>query len=291
MSVVRVANPALLKRLRAYRARTFHTAPGSRVRSQDEAIEFVDERGFAFFWPIKEVNLPSLWVAVAGDRPVADAHDDPGHVTWGWKDSLLGQRRWYYAKVLRHRSTLISLRVAPYFYALSENFGAPEEDYLLQYEQGLLSTDAKQIYETLLREGALHTIQLRRAAGLNQAGTDYRFNRALLELEADFKVLPIGVAQAGAWRYAFTCDIVARHFPHLPDQARAITHGQARHKLAELYLCSVGAARVQDLIKLFGWKRDAAERALGVLAERGLLRGGIDLGGQGSDWFVLSELL
>src|SRR5690242_16854829 len=116
---------AFSKRLRAYQAQTFRTATGRRIGNKDEAISFVKERDFIFFWPIKDVTLPSLWAAVAGDRPVADAHDDPGHVTWGWKDSLLGQRKWYYAKVLRRKSTLISLDVAPYFYALSENFGSP----------------------------------------------------------------------------------------------------------------------------------------------------------------------
>jgi hypothetical protein len=281
---------AILRRLRSYRAQTFHTAPSTRIRSKEEAVEFVNERGFAFFWPIKEVNLPSLWVAVAGDRPVADAHDDPGHVTWGWKDSLLGKRKWYYAKVLRHKSTMIALSVAPYFYALSENFGSPEEDYLLQYEQGLLSVDARQVYEALLREGPLHTIQLRRATGMTSGGSDYRFNRALLELEADFKVLPIGVARAGAWRYAFICEIVARHFPHLPDQARAIGHTEARRKLAELYLRSVGASRTPDLMKLFGWKRDDAKRALDALAAAGLLRRDVSLEDTG-DWAVLSELV
>src|SRR3972149_5049108 len=94
---------------------------------------------FSYFWPIKDVTLPSLWAAVAGDRPVADAHDDPGHVTWGWKDSLLGARKWYYAKVLRKKATIIALDVAPYFYALSENYGDPRGDYLLQHEQGLLT--------------------------------------------------------------------------------------------------------------------------------------------------------
>ena len=285
---------AILKRLRAYRAQTFRVAPGKRVKDKDEAIEFVNQRGFAFFWPIKEVNLPSLWVAVAGDRPVADAHDDPGHVTWGWKDALLGKRKWYYAKVLRHKSTMIALNVAPHFYALSENFGSPEEDYLLQYEQGLLSTDAKLVYEALLREGPLHTIQLRRAAGMAGTGSDYRFNRALLELEADFKALPIGVAQAGAWRYAFICDIVARHFPQLPGQARAITHSEARRKLAELYLRSVGAARMADLVKLFGWKRADAERALDALAADDLVQRGVSLEGaleRGDGWAVLSELM
>lgn len=279
------------KRLRTYRAQTFRTTPERRVRTVDEAVSFVNERGFAFFWPIKEVSLPSLWAAVAGDRPVADAHDDPGHVTWGWKDSLLGKRKWYYAKVLRHKSTLIALDVAPYFYALSENFGSPEEDYLLQYEQGLLSTEAKLIYEALLREGPLHTIQLRRAAGLSSRESEYRFNRALLQLEADFKVLPIGVAQAGAWRYAFICEIVARHFPRLPSQARKITHGDARRKLSELYLRSVGAARAQDLMKLFGWKRTEAERALDQLAASDLVQRGVALDGKTGDWAVLRELV
>ncbi|MCL5276080.1 MAG: winged helix DNA-binding domain-containing protein [Chloroflexi bacterium] len=281
---------ALQKRLRAYRAQTFRTAPDRRIASIDQAVSFVDERGFVFFWPIKDVTLPSLWAAAAGDRPVADAHDDPGHITWGWKDALLGKRRWYYAKVLRKKSTMISLAVAPYFYALSENFGSPEEDYLLQYEQGLLSLDAKAIYEALLREGPTHTVQLRRAAGMTNRDGDYRFNRALLELESDFKVLPIGVAQAGAWRYSFIEEIVARHYPQLPEQARAIGQGEARRKLAELVLRSVGAARAQELVKLFGWKIAAAERALGQLAEEGIVRRGIAIPDQPGDWAVIAEL-
>jgi len=70
------------------------------VRTKEQAIAYVEERGFVYFWPIKGVMMPSLWQAVAGDRPVASEHDDPGHVTWGWKDGLLGERLWYYAKVL-----------------------------------------------------------------------------------------------------------------------------------------------------------------------------------------------
>ena len=282
---------AFLKRLRSYRAQTYCTAPGRRIVARDEAIAYVNARGFIFFWPIKDVTLPSLWAAVAGDRPVSDAHDDPGHVTWGWKDSLLGQRQWYYAKVLRRKSTLIALDVAPYFYALSENFGSPESDYLLQYDEGLLSVEAKTVYEALLREGPLHTVELRRAAGLTSRDSDYRFNRALLELESDFKVLPVGVAQAGAWRYAFICDIVARHYPRLPEQARAITQGDARRKLAELYLRSVGAARAQDLTKLFGWKLAESGRILSRLAEDGVIQCGLELPGQPGEWVALVELV
>jgi hypothetical protein len=56
------------------------------------------------------------------------------------------------------------------------------------------------------------------------------------------KVLPIGVAEAGAWRYAFIYEIVQRHFPELPEQARQITRAQARRVLVLRYLDNVVAA-------------------------------------------------
>jgi hypothetical protein len=113
--------PALtLKQLETYRNRTYHL--GKPVKTVEQAIDFVNERGFIYFWPIKDVTMPSLWGAVAGNRPVADAHDDPGHITWGWKDSMLGKRKWYYAKILRRKATMISLDTTRYFYALSENY-------------------------------------------------------------------------------------------------------------------------------------------------------------------------
>ncbi len=68
-------------RLKAYRDRTYYRMARSRVRHIAAALDFVNARGFVYFWPIKGVEMPSLWAAVAGNRPVADNHDDPGHVT------------------------------------------------------------------------------------------------------------------------------------------------------------------------------------------------------------------
>lgn len=273
-----------------YRRDAFGLVSGRRVSTIDQAVQFVNERGFVYFWPIKEAVLPSLWVAVAGDRPVADAHDDPGHVTWGWKDSLLGRRKWYYAKVLRRKSTLISLRVAPYFYALSENYGSPREDYLLNYEQGLLSPEAKAIYEVLLREGPTDTVGLRRAAGMASEKSAYRFERALLQLETDFKVLPVGVTKSGAWRYAFLYDLVANHYPELPEQARSIRASDARRHLLELYARSVGAMTEAEVSRLFGWPRRHVEAAAAQLADEGVIRRGALIAGKPDDWLVLSDL-
>jgi hypothetical protein len=278
-----------LNKLNKYRTRTYRLSPLTRVKSARAALDFVNTRGFIYFWPIKGIELPSLWTAVAGTRVVADNHDDPGHITWGWKDNALGKKKWYYAKVLRRKATMISLEVAPYFYALSENYGSPEEDYLLAYEEGRLTQSAKQVYEALLKEGPLHTIDLRAAAKLTNA-KESEFNKALEVLQSDFKILPVGVAKAGAWKYAFIYEIVSRHYPELPEKARFISEAEARRKLAELYFESVGAAQERDVSKLFGWQKDLITRTINSLVEKQRLAETEHPNGKG-EWFALPDLL
>ncbi|MEI2624304.1 MAG: crosslink repair DNA glycosylase YcaQ family protein [Giesbergeria sp.] len=277
-----------LKKLQSHRARTFSLPPAKRLSSPSQALTFVNARGFVYFWTIKGIDLPSLWTAVAGDRPVADKHDDPGHITWGWKDGALDKKIWYYAKVLRGKATMISLETAPYFYALSENYGSPEDDYLIAYQEGRLTQASKQVYETLLENGALNTLDLRKKAKLSNA-KDSEFNKALEQLQRDFKILPVGVAQAGAWNYSHIYEIVTRHFPDLAEQARVIKQLQARAKLLTLYFDMVGAAQLRDVNKLFGWGNEPTKKALAKLLESGFLLQSTHpkLGGE---WFVIKKI-
>ncbi len=278
-------------RLTAYRAETYGLHPDLSVTTREQAVDFVNRRGFVHFWPVKGVTLPSLWAAVAGDRPVPNQHDDPGHITWGWKDEMLGARRWYYAKVLRRKATFIALDVVPLFYALSENYGEPEQDYLLQYQEGRLTFEAKAVYETLLAEGPLDSISLRKLARLSSRESEARFNRALESLQGDFKILPVGVAQAGAWNYAFVYDLVHRFYPDLPEQARAIRQADARRKLAGIYLASVGAILEKGVASLFGWSKGETAAAIAALTADGILLPGVKLAGQPGEWLALPALL
>jgi hypothetical protein len=259
-----------LGKLKTHRNRAFRFLPSIRVKDPAGALDFVNERGFVYFWPISGVDLPSLWKAVVGNRDVPDNHDDPGHVTWGWKDDALPKKIWYYGKILRRKATIISLQTAPYFYALTENYGSPEEDYLLSYEEGRLTQSAKQIYETLLDKGSLDTISLRKEARLLNA-KESAFNRAMEDLQMDFKILPVGVAEVGSWKYAFRYDLTSRHMPELMEQARPIGEADARLKLVELYFASVGAAQPHAVTKLFGWSPELVRRTLDKLIQKGEL--------------------
>ena len=277
-------------RINDYRVKTFCIGSNYRLSTKEEAIQFANQRGFIFFWPIKNITYPSLWTAVAGDRPVANQHDDPGHVSWGWKDSLLGSHHWYYAKVLRKRATIISLKTVPYFYALSENYGSPEEDYLTLYERGRMTQEAKIVYKVLLEQGEMDTIALRRASHMTSKESDSRFNRALIHLQADFKIVPVRITRSGGWRYAFAYDLVSRHYPNLVERARNIQERLARERLTDLYFRSVGAARFQDVKKIFQWSDTDTSRAILDLVKRGSIQQGLIHTDCSGEWIAINEL-
>jgi len=279
-----------LERLKAHRARTFRLLAANHIHSPAGALDFVNERGFTYFWPVKGVDLPSLWEAVGGSYPVSSEHDDPFHVTWRWKDDALDKKIWYYGKILRRKATFISLETAPYFYALSENYGSPEEDYLVAYEEGRLTQAAKQVYEALLDNGALDTISLRKSARLVNA-KESEFNRALEDMQKDFKIMPVGIAEVGAWKYAYRYDITARHMPELPEKARLIGEAEARQMLVELYFRSVGAAQLRDVTRLFGWPPELAKRTVERLVQAGVVVDSVAHPTFKGEWLALQELV
>lgn len=247
--------------IQSYRAKTFRFLPGRSLTNLQEALEFVEERGFVFLWPIRGVDLPSLWSAVAGPQPVASEHDHPGHITWGWKDEMLNKRCWYYGKLLRRKSTVASLQVLPFFYALSSRVD-DIDDFHLAFEEGHLTHEARAVADVLLTKGAQNTIQLRRLAHLSSSSSKSRFDKALSDLQRGLWILPIGVARAGAWRYAHVYEMLDRWLPDTAQKARPIVSEDARTHLTGIYLDAVGVSNMKEVAKLFSWRVEEATDAL-----------------------------
>lgn len=277
-------------RIEDYRDITFRFASHLRLKTSQDAIRYVNERGCIFFWPIAGFDMPSLWGAVAGDRPVPNEHDDPAHVTWRWKDDLLDKGVWFYAKVLRQKSTMISLKHIPSFYRLSPNYGNPEEDYLIAYQEGKLSLEEKRVYEALLKNGPLDSISLRAKSRLSNKENTSRFNRALNLLMRDFRILPVGIAKAGTWNYAFAYDAVHRQFPDLLEKARLISESEARVNILNGYFHSVGASELSTIRRLFQWPERLAERTLQSMLASETLINQVKFKDKEGDWWMLSNL-
>ncbi len=262
--------------IRRRRAFIYRRIPERRVHTVEEARAFVEEVGFCHFWPIKGIETPNLFHAIAGRvRSVPNQHHDPDlSKSWSWKDGALDKKWWYYGKLLRRRATLVSLDVLPYFYALSENYGALD-DYLQEYEDGKMTAEAKAIYEALLEHGPLDKVRLRREARLTSDSAKSRVDRALVELQVGLKVLPVGVSEAGAWNYAFVYELFQRWFPEIPQRARHIKRAEARRVLVRRYLDNVVAVDRGMVAKVFHvmkWTKRELERTIEALVEERAVR-------------------
>ncbi|MBI3243649.1 MAG: winged helix DNA-binding domain-containing protein [Chloroflexi bacterium] len=276
------------KSILSARAARYRRQMNLRVTTQPEAVAFVNDVGFCFLFPIQGVEMPSLWDAIAG-RVVKTSSKHSGYEierTWGWKDDALNKKWWYYGKVVRKRATLVSLDFLPNFYALSENYGDPEHDYIEEYEAGRLSAEAKAVYEALLKNGALDAVRLQREARLSSNENKSRFDKALTELQAGLKVLPVGVAEAGAWRYAFIYEILPRWLPDVPTRAGKITRSQARQAILDQYLRNVIATTERDAARAFGWTLAETRQTAEALAGEGKMRLNVKVSGVGERLMV-----
>jgi hypothetical protein len=253
------------KRYAHYRSLTFRTAKRLRLRSKFEAVEFVNSRGYVFFWPIKGIDLPSLWCAVAGDRPVPNNHDDPGHITWQWKDDLLGKKKWYYAKILRGKSTIISYQMVPFFFAISQTIhdGIDEINYL--YRQGKLTVEEKQIFTMISVDGPIDTITLRDRFQFKSSASPSRFDRALVSLQRSFRIVPTGISPNGRWNYSYLYQTVQDEYPELIDRSKDITKSEALQKILLTYFLSIGIGTEKMIKKVFQWPDSVIKQTISIL--------------------------
>jgi hypothetical protein len=146
---------------------------------------------------------------------------------------------------------------------------------LTEYRDGVLTAEAKDIYETLLENGPLDTIRLRRESRMSAEGAKSRFDRALVELQVGLKVLPIGIAETGAWRYSFIYEILQRHYPELPEQARQISRSQAQRTLILQYLKNVVCVERRMISKVFhvlNWTPTELSKAIDTLIQANLIQ-------------------
>ena len=258
----------------------YHRTLELRVHTEEQALGFVNEVGFCFLFGEKGVAIPTLWSAICGSRrpvPRSNRDADIGR-TWRWKDTLPSRGLVYYGKLLRDRATLVSLDLLPWFFALSPNYG-DVEDYMEQYDEGLLTVEAKNVYEALLNEGAMATSRLRQVAGLSGGPNARRFERALVELQRELKIVKVGTSDANAWGYAYVYDLFLRRFPEIPEAARSISTDAAREALLERYLRNVIAQTEAAARRLFRWDDWEWARLLERMAGKGQIRRGVRIQG------------
>ena len=270
-------------RLLAYRRRRYRQLPELRLQSQSEAGAFIEDVGLCLFQSNRDVELPSLWGAVAGSDAPAPRWGEHGALynrAWTWKDNLLSSGRHYYGSALGNYRLFISRRLLPYLWAVSDlNYGGDPDDYLELYEDGKLSLDAKNVYAVLRQRGPSSTTILRKESGLYGKGPIWaRFQRALDELQRGLLIAAVGVAHDNAWKYTFRYATLPDAFPKEVAAARSLSSRGAMAHLLAHYVGLVGATSVRSAARLFNWSEDRCLMAARTLLEEGQVVGDAETG-------------
>jgi len=277
-----------LESLMQARAVRYYQQPHLKVHTRAEALAFLNEAGLCLLFSANNIELPSLWGALCGeDRPLPRHHDSKElGLAWRWKDSLPIEGKVLYGKFLRKKPVFISLGLAPFFYALSPNYGDPAEDYMHDYLDGRLTVEAKQVYEVLLDQGALPTSRLRLEAGLSGKSNASRFDRALAELQMDFRITKVAISDANRWSYCYVYDILPRHFAQIIKESREINGNKAREVILLAYLRTVVAITPRQVSSLFGWMPADVDRLANKLADEGQLHWDVSIEGMKGQYLV-----
>jgi len=271
-------------------ARYFRTSR-QRLRTEDQALDFINQVGFCFLFHDQNTEIPTLIEAISGCRRayVNDHFDADVGRAWDWKDTLPTRGAVYYGKQLRQKPTLIALRMLPAFYALSSNYGAMD-DYLQEYRDGSLSQEAKAVYEVLLERGPQPTTHLRKYANLWGGGEiARRFERAITELQVGFKIVKSGISDVSRWGYAYVYDLFLRRFPDVPEAARGLSRRQAMQILVLQHLQNIVAAPEDKLKRLFRWEDWEWQPMMTDLRARNLICARA-VTHETNEWLVLANL-
>jgi hypothetical protein len=208
-------------------------------------------------------------------------------LTWHLKDLLPAKQRVYYGKLLLGKPSMVSLAHLPDFYAL--HGPAHDEQYLYDYEDGLLSRAAKQIMEALVERHPQTTTELKRSTHLASAKSRPLFDRAIAELQRKLYIAMIEARYEPTFTYVW--DLLEAWLPAPVAHGRQVLHHEAVYRLTRQYLSVVLYATLTQLERVLGVPRAELEEAATCLQAEGVVEIGARIDGLPGAWLVWKEAI
>ena len=242
------------------------------MRSERQALAFVDDVGFCSTFYCFPDGVPCLWEAVAGRArprwPRRSHHDAAIGLTWELKDALPAQKRVYYGKVLKGRPLLVALDVFPAFYALARG-RQRARDYRTEYEAGRMTQTARRLMDALVREHPQYTGDLRGNTFMLGAHHTREFERAMAELQQGLWIVKTEERYEPTFSYRW--DLLEAWLPEPVAAARRLSRARALEHLLARYAAAAVFTRERSLQRLFSVPAAEVARAVEHLVTRGVL--------------------
>ena len=274
---------ALLER----RQTNFRQRRALRLRSERDALRFVNAVGFCSTFYVIPEGPASLWEAVVGRPkprwPRRSHHDAGVGLTWEIKNVLPHRREVYYGKLVKGRPMLVALDVFPAFYALVRG-PQTARDYAREYHAGRLSLTGKRIMDCLLRESPQYTRALRAECFMLEPSKTREFERAMSELQQGLWIAKTEESYEPSFSYRW--DLLERWLPEPTAEGRRLRRSAALDHLLSRYLRAAVYSTPTGLARLLTVPRADVDAAVTRLARSGVVSAGVEIAGRAGRFVV-----
>lgn len=271
-------NKLTIAALKEARAKLNQLNDGRKLINDEDACQFIQERGFALLMPIAGIPLPNLSEADA--EPPWKGFDITDRA-WAWKETLPGQKYCAYTKLISGRGTFIDWRLYPSFLKVYGPDGDPE----YEYENGRLDRSELDLYRLVEKAGPIDSRELWRQAKTLFNGKRTRFTATLAKLQARFYLTVSGGSLEG-WTL-HTWDLVERQVP--PDVLVSLPIiDDARKKILLQTIRNCVAVSERKLRSILHWTLAELNRSILSLRQEGMISEVI-VEGENQPWLMIKE--
>jgi hypothetical protein len=179
---------------------------------EDRAVELIRRMGLAYLFGGVDADLPSLHTELTGREHIADWDEETGKV-WLLRGRLAQLGEAWYGEWLRRKGTFVAVALLP---AALRWLGTPADEQGGVALAGAASPEARSLFEALLVEGPLSSVELRRATDLTGAERTATFSRALTALRRRMLITTYGVEGGGSGWDSAVYELTARAFAVRP---------------------------------------------------------------------------
>jgi hypothetical protein len=276
MSVLNSKTSALIRKTEAIRVREHRLKPSLRLKTQDEIIEFIHDKGLVSALGGNE--LPSLISGILGKPWKPSVKGFTGWLDW-WSIKISGQSVAHVSREIEGRRDILSTRIFRRTKTFVSNKLWPTLDTIVKHHQDpavkqqILSDIELKILETIGTEGSIRTDRLRKKLKLEAKENNSKFHRSLSNLES--YALIVGVEDPHPERHLHANIWQAWDTRTREGRGRnSLSYSEALGNLLVKTIDACVLAREDQIPKWFEWSTDMQPVKDKLLLDGGVLRSG-----------------
>lgn len=259
--------------IRNLRTLNYRQIPELLVKTEKDAVDFIDVMGICLLFPSDKIELPNLLQSAYGmPHPmINDTHWDKETIwTWSLKDKLPETGKAFYGKFIQEKGTFLSPDFITYFYSVLK-LNKNVDNFRSLYQTGELSSVSRDIAEMILENGPMSASNLRSKLKMKTRKGGVAFQQSITNLQTNLIITNYGTEKKEGRLPSTKYELVPRVFYDAVERAEQISAEEARKMVILRYINTVVQSNQREASRLFGWNLKIVESVFKDLTKSGLI--------------------